>query len=451
VIPHHVRVAAIDNDKEHLAKIYAGLAGAGYWVMPLLFDAGELEPLPYATNDGLRLIFSDIHLMAGQMNDMTVHASALLSCLKKIVGSGPYAIIFWTQYPDDAQKMIAELERRVVGLGIVPPIHFGCIDKGVVLSAGEDDASRGRLVELISLEVAKCGPLLLSVSWEERVFQAAAKSTTRLYELATAQKDDQTAKLSSWISLLGYLAKETVGKEAELLPIKAMDLALLPLLEDRLLNSSLSSSHELQAVLKDHLGDKPKNVSASMLNGHYLLEVLAENSTLTPTARGVVSVIDVEKWDENFKPEFGKCWRDLINGDFVFKEKWGELPPSMTPVLVTLTPECDDVQGKVISYRYLFGVMFKSSEFKPENYYAKKKEKFNGLSIFDVGAVAIEAGGHVDDYRLLISCSRFIARSSLELSGVAPRYRLRRAVVEELAHHYATHARRPGVMRFFGD
>lgn len=451
MIPQHVRVAAIDNVQDHLSKIYAGLAGAGYWVMPLLFDAGQLEPLPAAPNHGLRLIFSDIHLMEGRMHDMTVHANALLSCLKKIVGSGPYAIIFWTQYPGDAAEMIKAVEERASAVNVSLPIHFGCIDKNAVLAAGEDDEARAKLGALITAEVAKCGPLLLSISWEERVFQAAAKSTTRLFELATAKQQDQAAKLSSWIKLLGFLAKETVGKEAKLQPVKAMELALLPLLEDRLLNTSLATKHELQAVLKDHLGGRPAGVSASMLNGHYLLEALDADSGLSSTARGVVSVVDTDTWDEHFKPDFGKCWKELIKADFVFKDKVVDLPASMTPVLITLTPECDDVQGKVLSYRYLFGAMFKSSEFTLSNYYSKSKDKFNALSIFDVGTVAIESDGNFEDYRILISCSRFIAKSSLDLPGVVVRYRLRRAVVEELAHHYATHARRPGVMRFFGD
>lgn len=451
MIPHNIRVAAIDNDEGHLKKIYSALAAAGYWVMPIWYDAGELVPSPGKSVGGVRLIFSDIHLAEGRMHGVATHAEALISFLKRVVGEGPYAIIFWTQYPDDAQEMFAEVTDRVAAAGILPPTHFGCIEKNLVLNVGDNDLLREELVKLISREVKKCGPLLLSVSWEERVFQAAARSTDRIYEIATGHQKDHNERLNSWVTLLGHLAKETVGKEAEDLPVRAMDLALLPLLEDRLLNSSLSPNHELQDVLRGHLGARPKSVSASMLNGHYLLEVLAEDSTLGPAARGVVSVIDVDSWEENFKPEFNLCWTELVKSDFVFREKWGDLPGSMRPVLITLTPECDDVQGKVVSHRYLFGVVFKESEFKQDKYYSKKRDKFNSLAIFDVGLISLASGEDVADHRLLISCSRFIARSGVELAGVKPRYRLRRAVVEELAHHYATHARRPGVLRFFGD
>ncbi|AWH27823.1 hypothetical protein C1931_02085 [Stenotrophomonas sp. YAU14A_MKIMI4_1] len=446
-----MRVVAIDNDEDHLKKIYSALASAGYWVMPIWFDSGVLVPSPEGSVGGIRLIFSDIHLAEGRMHGVATHAEALISLLKRVVGDGPYAIVFWTQYPDDAQEMFAQVVDRVAAAGVSPPTHFGCIDKNLVLNAGDDDRLREQLVDLIAREVKKCGPLMLSVSWEERVFQAAASSTSRIYELATGRHNDQHDKLDSWLALLGYLAKETVGKEAEGLPVKAMDLALLPLLEDRLLNSSLSADHELQDVLRGHLGDRPKAVSASLLNGHYLLEVLGEDSTLGPAARGVVSVVDVSSWDGNFKSEFSSCWTDLVRNDFIFEEKWGELPESLRPVLVTLTPECDDVQGKVLSHRYLFGVIFKSSELKLENYYSKKKGRFNSLAVFDVGVISLASGEDVSDHRLLISCNRFVARSGAQLLGVTPRYRLRRAVVEELAHHYATHARRPGVLRFFGD
>lgn len=450
MIPTHVRVAALDNDKEHLNKIYSGLARAGYWVMPFHFDAGALSPLPSSPNNGIRIIFSDIHLVEGQMFKMTTHAQALISCLKRIVSEGPYIVIFWTAHPDDATEVIREVRNRIGNEATPAPVYFGTIDKNNVLGGDDQDFNTENLVELINTEIAKCGPLLLSISWEERVFQAAVRSTHRLFELAQNGIDEDEAKLTAWHKLLGFLALEAAGEEAKALPIKAMDLALLPLLEDRLQTSSIYAPKALQDMLSNELGRKPETISSSKLNTHYLVEVIKNPKDVEPFRRGVVSSIDTERWDASYHEEFGGDWPELIRKEFLMNNAQNaeQIARLIKPCLVTLTPECDDIQGKVGSYRYLLGALFKKDEVTSNAYYSRSKNQYSNLSIFEIGIISVNDEDIETDYVLLVSCNRFLARPVRAVDSVTPIYRLRRSVIEELGHHYATHARRPGVLRF---
>lgn len=451
MIPQFIRVAAVDNDREHLDKIYSGLVRAGFWVMPFHYDLGSITPIPPRAFNGVRLIFTDIHLIDGAMNNMAQQALAIIRSLKKIVCDGPYAIIFWTQYPADAENVMTEIKARAEDEGFLLPVTHGCIDKSIVLNLGEDEESLVGLTSELQAEIQKCGALLLSISWEERVSQAAVKSTHRLFDLSNMNPSAESP-LDVWHKLLSSLSTFAVGEQrAVQAPVAAMDIALLPILEDRLQAASDSVAEGLNEMLAAQFGNWPASVAKPSLNTHYLVERIVQPSTLSPAIRGMVSRVSKPEWDEHQPSIFGGPCNEVILKEFFLTEP-NENDPlinTIIPCVVTLTPECDDVQGKVGSYRYLLAILFPYSEDNRKFYFSRSKNKYSNLSIFDVGILDLEIDGAKRDYALLISCNRFFARPTNELLHASPLLRLRRGTLEELSHQYATHARRPGVMRFF--
>ncbi|WP_146036400.1 hypothetical protein [Pseudomonas protegens] len=450
MIPQFVRVAAIDNEQDHLNQIYSALASAGYWVMPFLYDFGGITPSPSKPFNGVRIVFTDIHLFEGGMNNMAQHALAIMQSLKKIVCDGPYAIIFWTKHPDDAEAVFRDITARAEDLDLVLPVGYGCINKDLVLALEEKPDRLPELIEQINTAILNCGALLLSISWEERVSQAAIRSTHRLYELT--KQPDNAGSLARWHKLLAFLSTQAVGSaQAALSPVAAMDAALLPILEDRL---DLSAEHvaPLDEFLAREFGNRPEQISGSSLNTHYLVSNLQNSVGTSPAGRGVVSRIDRTSWDQNCPELWGASCSQVLASEFLWpttKPDSQEFLDSLVPCVVTLTPECDDVQGKVYSYRYLLGVFVPFTKDSKARYFSTSKSKYSNLSIFEVGVISLDLDGVLKDYCLLVSCNRFFAKPTRDLLHVKPTLRLRRATLEELSHHYTTHARRPGVMRFF--
>lgn len=450
MIPQFVRVAAIDNEQEHLDKIYSALVSAGYWVMPFLFDLGTIKPTPPQPFNGVRIIFSDIHLGIGGMNNIAQHTLAIMSSLKKIVCDGPYVVIFWTAFPQDAKDVFAEMMNRAKDFDLVVPVGFGCIDKKLVLGLEQEPEQLADLTSQVNEAILSCGALLLSISWEERVFQAAVRSTHRLFDLTRAAGEE--GALSRWHKLLAFLSTEAVGSaQAQTSPVAAMDAALLPVLEDRL-DVSAEYVSGLNALLAEQFGHDPDGVSQSSLNTHYLVSVLTDPSGFQPSSRGMVSIVDRAGWDQACPELWGASCNEVLGHEFLMPGNYvgdNDFLNSLTPCVVTLTPECDDVQGKVYSYRYLLAVFIPVADVDKARYFSKKQRKYSNLSIFDVGVLSLDLGDGIKDYCLLVSCNRFFAKPVKDLLHVQPKLRLRRATLEELSHHYTTHARRPGVMRFF--
>jgi len=448
MIPKFVRVAAIDNEQEHLEKIYSALVRAGYWVMPFLYDLGSVSPEPPSPYNGVRLIFTDIHLNDGGMNNMAQQALAIVSALKKIVCDGPYVVIFWTKFPTDAEEVFNNIKVRAKELELVPPVGYGCIDKNLVLTS--DNSNLVELKTQIDEAIKNSGALLLSVSWEERVSQAAVLTTHRLFELARSNENEDA--LTIWHKLLSFLSAQSVGEaQVQRAPIAAMDSALLPILEDRLTAAASHAVDSLGELLLTEDGNMPPSISCPSLNSHYLVSTLVADGGYLPSSRGVVSLIQRNEWDASQNDVWGCSCNDAIRKEFLLTTNQSlsdDKIDEIQPCLVTLTPECDDVQGKVVSYRYLFAVLVPFSDSNRSWYFSKSKKQYSNLSIFDAGVLSLDIGSGKSDYCLLISCNRFFARPTSELMNVTPKLRLRRATLEELSHHYATHSRRPGVMRF---
>ena len=464
MIPLHSRVAAIDDVEDHLQKIVWGLGKAGFCAIPFFFEDGKLESPPDRPLPGLRLVFSDIHLVGGGPNNDKTHAANIILCLKKIVTTGPYVLIFWSQFPGDSEKIASLIQERAADAGLTPPIGYAAINKNEVFKIpaedGDDAFDAAKLRDLILDRIKVFKTLAVATSWEDRASRAAARTTDRLFELVKGSAN----VAEDWEKLLAFLACEAVGQQQakESLTV-ALDSALLPLLEDQLSligNEPAPAAEDAQRLLDIVSGDgtreRPAVVAASQLNTSYLIEELAASSGTRMWARGTVTAIGSGFVNSGpFVNAFGQDDGALIRQEFATRDLDTEENRSTRLHIVELGPECDHVQGKVSTHRYLLALLVPVSLIGAFTYVAKGGKKSSGPprfrndSVMDIGKVSLKTTPP-GEWHLLVSCRCFMALAARTSIDGKPSFRLRRALLEEVAHRYATHARRPGVMRFPG-
>lgn len=462
MIPSYSRVAAIDDVEDHLQKIVWGLGKAGFCVVPFLFEDGRLEAPPPSPLPGLRIVFTDIHLVGGGPNNEKTHAANIIRCLKSIVGhGGPYVLIFWSQFADDSARIAALITERAPEAGLTPPVAFGSINKTDVFKIPPEDGSDSfepeKLRDLILEQLAHLKTLAISVSWEDRVARAASRTTDRLFQLV---RNGGNAS-ADWDKLLAYLACEAVGLDcAQEDAVGALDAALLPILEDQL--SILSrqrekgdenAAHLRELVSAEGGGKCPTGISKSQLNASYLIEEI-QPATFRMWGRGVVTELGGGFVNSGeFINAFGFEGSDLIRREFATRELEEDERVAVKLHVVELGPECDHVQGKVTTHRYLLAVLVPAAHIGAFSGAGKGKKppsppRFRNDSVFDLGKVTLNLGG-AGDWHLLVSCRSFMSLALKKAVDGRPKLRLRRALIDELSHRYTTHARRPGVMRFF--
>lgn len=458
MIPLYSRVVAIDDIEDHLQKIVWGLGKAGFCALPFLFEDGKLENPPEQPVLGVRIVFSDIHLIGGGPNNEKIHASNIIRCLKQIVASGPYVLIFWSQFPGDSENIARLIAERAADSGLALPIGYAAIDKNAVFKipaeGGDAAFNAGHLRDLILEAIVSFKTLAVAACWEDRVARAAARTTNRVFELV---KDSAT---EDWEKLLAFLACEAVGQhEAREGLTSALDAALLPLLEDQL--SQIGSEptpapSDLQKLLDivsaSGRSTCPDSVAKSQLNTSYLIEEFSKETNSHMWTRGAVTALGVGFINSGpFVRAFGDDDAALIRREFATRDLDQEEKSSTKLHVIELGPECDHVQGKVSTHRYLLALLVPTSLIGAFTGAAKGKTasspRYRNDSVMDIGKVMLKTS-LPGEWHLLVSCRCFMALSAKTQVDGKPIFRLRRALVEEVAHRYTTHARRPGVMRF---
>ena len=198
----------------------------------------------------------------------------------------------------------------------------------------------------------------------------------------------------------------------------------------------------------------PAIVSASQLNSSYLIEELCGDPTREMWGRGTVTELGSGFINSGpFVNAFGRDDVTLVDDEFATRTINKEEMKKTKLQILELGPECDHVQGKVSTHRYLLCLLVPISligsfDGSPKNGKPTRSPKYKNESVMDIGRITLKTPSP-NDWHLLISCKCFMSLAAKTRIDGHQRIRLRRALIEEVAHRYATYARRPGVMRFF--
>ena len=278
MIPRYSRVVAIDDSDEHLKAITWGLSLAGFCPVPFLFEDGDLAFPPREPIAGVRIVFTDIHMIGGNHSNHKVHAGIIIKCLKKIAAAGPYALIFWSMFPSDVEQMKQLIESDGPGAGLTTPIGYGAIDKGKVLGAEIAGGFDAQALRSLILDQLSLFPTLATAAhWEMRASEAVSRTTDAVFALTELQPSE--LRTNEWERLLAFLVSEAVGKEIAVQDIDtALDSALLPILEDQLSfvggpsAAQVANTHPLRVALSGERPKRPKKISIARLNASYLID-----------------------------------------------------------------------------------------------------------------------------------------------------------------------------------
>ena len=163
------RVIAIGDDQSHLTALANGLGRKGVMCRPIHYK-GDASVVPRCPD--VRVILADSCLGAGaRSSDGSTGFGADFSTIghlleDRIRPAGPYCIVLWTTYANEAQALAVFLE----SLRTVPkPVSVRALDKGVHLDAGgnlrDEDALMRELDAVAEGWLRPEGALALAGAW----------------------------------------------------------------------------------------------------------------------------------------------------------------------------------------------------------------------------------------------------------------------------------------------
>ena len=285
------RVVAIDDEPEHLEGLAQGLNQYGTACLPIHYT-GEMAAIPPCPH--VRVIFLDLHLGpgGGSPEDHAQDFGTIGGLLEETIKpSGPYLIVLWTMYPEQADHLHAYLK---AGLQNVPkPFAVQALKKNHHLNSQGAVKSPEALVEAIKQVVSSQPQIGALINWEERVLGAASGAVSSIMELAESAAGDGNPGEEAG-RLLANLAVEAVGKKhADEDRFRAVNEGLLPILGDRI--ASMRSREADNALWQSALGKVDAKLfldEAARFNR--LLHIAPSTTDSDGTERGAVIALPGE-------------------------------------------------------------------------------------------------------------------------------------------------------------
>ena len=429
------RVVAIDDEPKHLEGLTQGLNRHGTACLPIHFtgETAEILPCPH-----VRVIFADLHLIVGTPRDHAQDFSTIGGLLEDTIKpSGPYFIVLWTMYPDQADGLRAFLKERLQD--VPKPFAVQALDKNDHLDTQGAVKCPESLVEAIRRIVAEQPQIRALLNWEERVLGAAADAVSSIMELAESAAED--VRLGEEVGrLLASLAVAAVGEEhAGEDRFRAVNEGLLPILGDRI--ASMRSREADNALWQAALGevDAGQGLSqdeAARLNR--LLHLAPSTPDGDGAERGAVIALPEEFSGKAFAESFDLTPEDAAEEQFGSAQP-GEHAESLHWVLVQTQAACDYAQARPGPLPFHLGL------YLPALRVRKKWKPPAALW----RSPCFEHDGQV--HFLHVNARFQVSLPSGKAKQAPPLFRLREQLLNDLIYQIHGYGARPGIISFRGS
>jgi hypothetical protein len=423
------RIIVIDDNPDHLRSLTGGLNTHGVACLPIHFT-GDDAGVPRCPQ--VRVIFADLHLNeAGAATDNARHFTVIGGLLEEtVVPAGPYAIVLWTRYADQADALRQFLEER---LRLVPkPFAVIPLDKKVHLNADNSVRDSKALVDAISGVLTAQPQLAALFNWEERVLGASAAAVSAVIDLATADTDP-AGRAHAVGQLLFHLALEAAGAgNVEADRFRAVNDALLPILADHVASLRADADAELwEVALRGQSADAGmSSEEAARLNR---MMHIASGAGVLPSERGAVLRLPDEKLT-GFEAVFGMAQEPAATRQFGCKA-FALNDARFSWRLLQVQAVCDYAQRQPGPLPFVLGLEMPASAASTSSLPAA----ITPTPWFELESVV----------RVLHVNARFqISLPRADVDRMAVEYRLRESLLNLMGYQLHSYGARPGIVAF---
>ena len=424
------RVVAIDDIPGHLQALVNGLHQQGVGCLPIQYpdDLGNLTSCP-----NLRVLFADLHLTdGGTSEDSAVHLNAIGGLIEEVLKPlGPYFVVLWTRYPEQADALMVHLETELKG--VATPFSVFPLDKGKYYNASDELDSEKLIKDIASL--SDMYPQLSALlDWEDHVLGAAGDTVASVLDLARDEQDKEARKTR--VSRLLYkLAEAAVGEQhVGDNRFHAVNEALLPVLADRMAFLESRSGNALWQEAFDPQVHNQNLSSQEISRLNRMVHIASPSVEINGSVRGAVVNLPMRFVGWHFIEEFAMQEARLAGEEF-FCRAFQKSDPQFRWILVQAQPACDYALSRPGTTPFYLGLDLPAQQQGTgrarESLWRSPRYDYNGVE------------------RLLHVSARFpVALSSYEARGMRPIYRLREQILENLIQHLHSYGSRLGIMAF---
>lgn len=428
------RYIVLDDEATELATLVDALHVLGAPCVGIRFDPLDL-PKP-ANFTGLRVLFSDLHLVKAQPAGVQ-HYNTLASLLDRCVpeSHGPYLLVLWTSHEHERAALADRLEE------ILPaskrPIAVLALDKVQFRNGATWDAAGLR--EAIEARIASMPQLHALLNWERDVLAAANETLAIIGGLVP---DDQRTiaqfpnALDRVLSLVAIASAGSANAQND--RKGAVTAALAPLLSDRISNRPQDADANALWEQAVTFPQGPELQPAQKARMNRMLHLAL--SQAEPVSRldwgAIIPLGDAQLSDEAMNARFGVTADLLRDREFKLKQERrteGQL------IVVRAGAACDQAQSQSGPIPLLLGFLVPSTALS-------QNKRSPAIHVCDE---KFELDGYQEPVSLLIHARFSTTTVAQDLQNwPAATLRLREQLLTTILVHVASHAMRPGTLRF---
>ena len=426
------RVVAIDDEPEHLEGLAKGLNQYGTACLRIHYT-GKMATIPPCPHT--RVIFADLHLGPGggspedHAQDFGTIGGLLEETLKP---SGPYLIVLWTMYPDQADGLHAFLKNR---LQDVPrPFAVQALNKKDHLDAEGAVKNPESLVKAIKRIVEEQPQIGALLNWEERVLGAAADAVSSVMELAESAAGDGNPGEEAG-RLLANLAMAAVGEEhVGEDRFWAVNEGLLPILGDHIASMrSRKDDNELWQAALGEIDSRQKLSQDEAARLNRLLHIAPMTPDDDGTERGAVIALPEGFSGEAFEETFDLTPKEDAEKQFCCKQPRDA--DSFQWVLVQTQAACDYAQTQPGPLPFHLGLCLSASDARKD----KPPAALWRSPCFECNERA---------HFLHVNARFQVSLPSGRAKQASPLFRLREQLLNDLIYQIHGYGARPGIISF---
>ena len=426
------RVIVVDDELDHLQGLARCLNRHSVACLGIHFtgDPSGIKPC-----SDVRIIFADLHLVGPASNPDTYFATIGGLLEETIRPSGPYFIVLWTVYPDQASALLKFLEDRLQR--VTKPFDIHPLEKNRYLDEKgqvRDEEALMAEIQAITERLPQIGALF---NWERRVLEATGKTLASVLELASTEEVDKRA--SEVRRILANLASGAVGQShVEEDRFRAVNDALLPVLADRIASlRKVDSDRDVwEKAFDPAVASQDLSVQvAARLNQLAHIDVTDVGRVKGSDPGAIVPL--PESFRKDFEDMFGIDEKEAAGTQFRCKG-FDPQDGRFRWVLVQSQASCDHAQTQPGPLPYYLGLDFphacvQRNRTSPEPLWESPVFQFDG------------------EIRVLHVSARFpMGMSHVQAQRAMPIYRLREQILNHLIYRLHGHGARPGMISFRG-
>lgn len=420
------KVIAIDDEREHLEGLVNGLNQYGFSCLQVHFT-GDMEGIDPCSH--VRVIFADLHLGAGPASDHARDFAIIGGFIQETIKpSGPYFIVLWTMYPDQAASLQENLEERLQD--VTKPFAVLPLNKSDHLDGNGNVLSIEKLVEAIKSIVEKQPQIAALFNWEERVSEAVADTVASIFRMV--EDGDRSQEVGR---LLAQLAVAAAGKDSvEQNHFRAVNEALLPILADHIASLRLRDEDDetwQAAFTQIDNGNVLSAAEAAKLNSRVHID---STEGIQGNDRGAIIMLP-DKLSDKFEQTFGLPQEEAATKQFLCKN-FVENNDRCRWILVQSQAACDYAQKQPGPLPYYLGLELN------EEYKVKNRRPPEALWI----SPPFEAES--TSFFLHINARFQVSLSSEDVEEEKPLYRLREQLLNDFIYQVHSYSARPGMISF---